>query len=83
MVGFLSDFKQWGSGPIEHSKTLVEGNRYKFTKDLPIAFRSPIFACVKDRGIGAISVSGNAKNTTVEAFAFVEDLYWDFIAIGF
>ena len=73
---------QWGSGPVEHSKTFME-DRYGYTKALPIAFNMPIFACVKDRGNGAVPVSGQAQNTTVSAYAKVPDLYWDFIAIGF
>lgn len=78
-----SEFKQWGSGPAEHSKTLVMEDRYEYTKALPIAFKMPIFACVKDRGDGAVAVSGNAQNTTVTACAKTQNLYWDFIAIGF
>lgn len=56
---------------------------YAFTKYLPLVFKGPIFACVKDKGDGAVPVSGQAQNTTVTAYAKVPDLYWDYLAIGF
>lgn len=78
----LSAFKQWGCGPTEKSD--IESNgKYEFTKYLPLVFKGPIFACVKDKGDGTVPVSGQVQNTIVKAYAKEQYLYWDYLAIGF